>query len=262
MASNDNQIFGRFWISKKGKTIAGKGRIELLKKIKETGSISKAAKLMAMSYKAAWDSVDIMNKLSDEPLVKRIKDGKQGGGTILTDKGNEFIDLYDKYSVIFNHTLKFMEDNQDGEKIMNYTNIKTSAENSFVGNIIDIEKGAVSAIIKVKISDNFIITSSISNSSVDRMDLKINSQVCCLINSNQITVMEKSNDIKISARNIFKGVVKTVKKGAVNSEVEIELNKGNILNVLVTNESVENMQIAYGLEIIAFCKASSVVVVA
>ena len=35
MASNDNQIFGRFWISKKGKTIAGKGRIELLKKIKE-----------------------------------------------------------------------------------------------------------------------------------------------------------------------------------------------------------------------------------
>ena len=94
------------------------------------------------------------------------------------------------------------------------------------------------------------------------MDLKINSQVCCLINSNQITVMEKRNDIKISARNIFKGVVKTVKKGAVNSEVEIELNKGNILNVLVTNESVENMQIAYGLEIVAFCKASSVVIVA
>ncbi len=262
MARNDNQIFGRFWISKKGKNLAGKGRIELLKKIKETGSISKAAKLMAMSYRAAWDSVDIMNKLSDEPLVKRMKDGKQGGGTILTDKGNEFINLYEKYSLIFENTLKFMEDNPNGEKIMNFTNIKTSAENSFFGNIIDIEKGAVSAIIKIKISDDFVITSSISNSSIDRLNLKINSQVCCLINSNQITVMEKNNDIKISARNIFNGTIKTVKKGAVNSEVEIELNKGNILNVLVTNESVESMRISYGLEITAFCKASSVVIVA
>ncbi|PAF47945.1 hypothetical protein BKH41_06685 [Helicobacter sp. 12S02232-10] len=88
------KIFLRFWIKKENKNFLGKGKIELLEHIKTTGSILKAAKNMRMSYKAAWDSVDSMNHLSREPMVKSISGGKGGGGTALTPEGEEAIAVF------------------------------------------------------------------------------------------------------------------------------------------------------------------------
>jgi len=61
---------GRFWLTLDGKNFLGRGRVELLQRIHETGSISKAAKAMKMSYKAAWDAVDSMNSAWQAPLVE------------------------------------------------------------------------------------------------------------------------------------------------------------------------------------------------
>jgi molybdate transport system regulatory protein len=61
---------GRFWLTLDGRNFLGRGRIELLQRIRETGSISKAAKSMKMSYKAAWDAVDSMNAAWQSPLVE------------------------------------------------------------------------------------------------------------------------------------------------------------------------------------------------
>jgi molybdate transport system regulatory protein len=61
---------GRFWLTLDGRNFLGRGRIELLQRIRETGSISKAAKSMKMSYKAAWDAVDAMNAAWQSPLVE------------------------------------------------------------------------------------------------------------------------------------------------------------------------------------------------
>lgn len=60
---------GRFWLTLDGRNFLGRGRVELLQRIRETGSISKAAKAMKMSYKAAWDAVDAMNAAWQAPLV-------------------------------------------------------------------------------------------------------------------------------------------------------------------------------------------------
>jgi molybdate transport system regulatory protein len=61
---------GRFWLTLDGRNFLGRGRVELLQRIRETGSISKAAKAMKMSYKAAWDAVDAMNGAWQSPLVE------------------------------------------------------------------------------------------------------------------------------------------------------------------------------------------------
>lgn len=60
---------GRFWLTLDGRNFLGRGRVELLQRIRETGSISRAAKAMKMSYKAAWDAVDAMNGAWQSPLV-------------------------------------------------------------------------------------------------------------------------------------------------------------------------------------------------
>ncbi|MBI1837768.1 MAG: LysR family transcriptional regulator [Flavobacteriia bacterium] len=69
------KIKSRIWICTEEGTFLGEGRIELLKKIDEFGSISKAAKAMKMSYKKAWELVNSMNEQSQEPIVT----GKIGG---------------------------------------------------------------------------------------------------------------------------------------------------------------------------------------
>ncbi len=65
--------------------------------------------------------------------------------------------------------------------------------------------------------------------------------------------------LKVSARNIFKGTVQCVKRGAVNSEVELVLPCGDTIVSIVTNESVEHLDLIDDKDAYAIIKASSVI---
>ncbi len=84
----------RFWISCNGQPIFGKGKIELLLKIEETGSLRKASEMLKMSYRKAYYSVDQMNRLAKEPIVLMTRGGKSGGKSELTDYGKKLISTY------------------------------------------------------------------------------------------------------------------------------------------------------------------------
>jgi molybdopterin-binding protein len=66
--------------------------------------------------------------------------------------------------------------------------------------------------------------------------------------------------MKISARNILKGKIVRVVRGAVNAEVIIELPGGTKLVSIITNSSVENLGLIEGKEAYAIIKASNVIV--
>jgi molybdate transport repressor ModE-like protein len=68
--------------------------IDLLEAIGRRGSISQGAKDVDLSYKAAWDAVDAMNNLAEQPLLIRAIGGQHGGGSYLTAHGREIIRLY------------------------------------------------------------------------------------------------------------------------------------------------------------------------
>lgn len=65
----------------------GPGKVELLEQIAAFGSISAAARRMAMSYKHAWDLVEDMNRVFGKPLVAAQSGGRKGGGAQLTPAG-------------------------------------------------------------------------------------------------------------------------------------------------------------------------------
>ena len=85
---------GRIWIENNGETFLGFGRVVLLENIRDQGSIAKAARIMQMSYKHAWDLIDSMNRQAPEPLVTTCKGGKGGGGATLTAAGTRAIDNF------------------------------------------------------------------------------------------------------------------------------------------------------------------------
>ena len=66
--------------------------------------------------------------------------------------------------------------------------------------------------------------------------------------------------MKLSARNVLKGKVKKVVRGAVNSEVIIELPGGAEVVSIITNASVDSLGLKEGVQAYAVIKASNVMV--
>ncbi len=66
--------------------------------------------------------------------------------------------------------------------------------------------------------------------------------------------------MKISARNVLKGKIRKVIRGAVNAEVTLELPGGIEVVSIITNSSVDNLGLKEGKESYAVIKASSVMI--
>jgi molybdate transport system regulatory protein len=85
---------GRLWLEHDGHRFFGPGPVQLLELIEETGSISKAAKKMQMSYKKAWDIVNNLNNTATSPLVITVTGGENGGGSSISPEARELINWY------------------------------------------------------------------------------------------------------------------------------------------------------------------------
>jgi len=69
----------------------GRGKMELLEHIRETGSISAAGRAMDMSYRRAWLLISELNGMFRTPVVESQRGGQRGGGAALTAFGEELL---------------------------------------------------------------------------------------------------------------------------------------------------------------------------
>ncbi|CAL1689939.1 hypothetical protein MMB232_00059 [Brevundimonas subvibrioides] len=74
----------------------GPGKAELLAHIRDTGSISAAARAMGMSYRRAWTLLDAVNALTGVPVVETERGGASGGGAKLTPRGATLLAAYEQ----------------------------------------------------------------------------------------------------------------------------------------------------------------------
>lgn len=91
----DYKIKSRIWIEADGNILLGEGRVSLIKAIDATGSLSKAAKSLKMSYKKAWSLIDVVNKRAEQPVIIMNTGGKGGGGATLTPYGKSLISAFE-----------------------------------------------------------------------------------------------------------------------------------------------------------------------
>ncbi|MDN3491892.1 winged helix-turn-helix domain-containing protein [Winogradskyella bathintestinalis] len=85
------KVKSKIWIEKEGKPFIGYGRIKLLKEVDNTASISAAAKAMKMSYKKAWNLLNDIEALAEQPVLVKNIGGKNGGGSQVTAYGKSLI---------------------------------------------------------------------------------------------------------------------------------------------------------------------------
>jgi molybdate transport system regulatory protein len=264
MDSIKTEIQGRLWITKQDHSFIGRGRVELLEKIAQYGSIAKAAKAMKMSYKAAWDAVDAMNNLAQESLVICSSGGKGGGGTQVTKYGHQLIATF---RAIEAEHQQFLEQlSQQLEKfdhfyqLMKHINMSTSARNQFIGTVTHIKIGQVSAEIVLKLKGNDHIVATITQESVKRLGLQEGSEAYVLIKAPHVILVPTDSELEFSARNRLCGkVTRLIGGDAVNAEVVLELAGGNTLKAVVTQEAVAELGIKEGQALCGIVKASHVI---
>lgn len=226
---NKFKIGSSIWIDKDKKTFLGKGRIELLKLIDKTGSLSKAAKEMKMSYKAAWDSINDMNNASEVNLIESTSGGAGGGGSKLTALARLYIELYDKIYIeqktFFNKVEPYMDDYEMLTFFLKRDALRISARNQIKAKVFSIKENGLGSLVKLKIDDLFL-NASITSKSVKELNLKKNMEVFAIIKSSSIKIAES-----FDGENIFKAVVKNIENIDNTYEYVMQIDKNFVLQI-------------------------------
>ncbi len=89
------KVKAKIWLEQDSKCVLGYGRAELLHRIKDTKSISEAAKSMDMSYSHAWSEIKEISEAVGGSVVETCRGGKHGGSSHLTDLGIEVLKRFE-----------------------------------------------------------------------------------------------------------------------------------------------------------------------
>lgn len=267
---------GALWLRAGGETLAGATRIALLAAIREAGSITGAAKAVGISYKAAWEAVDAMNNLAGEALVMRAVGGKGGGGTTLTPRAERLIETFHaierEHRGFMERASTAIEGFAGDWTLIGRIGMKTSARNQLYGTIASIKPGAVNDEVTLALPGGQQIVAVITHASTETLGLEPGAEAYALIKASWVLLAVDDSGtgarLPISARNQLSGTIGMVTRGAVNAEVSLELDdatsgpaapSSNVVTAIVTNESVDELQLATGKRAIAAFKASSVI---
>lgn len=270
------ELGGSVWLRAGEETLGGAARIALLAAIRDTGSITSAAKAVGISYKSAWDAVDAMNNLAGEPLVMRAAGGKGGGGTTLTPRAHRLIETF--HAVEREHR-KFIErasaaiEHFAGDwPLIGRIGMKTSARNQLYGTVSAVMRGSVNDEVSLGLPGGQTIVAVLTHESTETLGLVVGAPAFALVKASWVMLMADDaaagRALRLSARNQLSGSVTRVTRGAVNTEVSLALAgatgvppdvNSTVITAIVTNESADTLELAEGKRATAVFKASSVI---
>lgn len=257
-------LSGNLWLNRDDHRFLGGDRINLLEMIGELGSITKAAKAVGISYKTAWDTVNLVNNLAGMPLVDRSTGGRGGGGTSLTAEGKKVIS---QFKTIQEEHRKFLDnlesrlgDTASLYQFLRRVSMKVSARNTFAGSITNITKGAVNAEVALSLKGGVPLIAVVTNGAIDNLGLKVGAEAYAIIKASSVIIGTDLHDAKVSARNIFCGTIAKIVEGPVNTEVDVEIGGGTTVSAVITHDSATRLELKVGGHACALFKASSVII--
>ncbi|MDR0827051.1 MAG: TOBE domain-containing protein [Desulfovibrio sp.] len=137
--------------------------------------------------------------------------------------------------------------------------MKTSARNAFTGKISAIKSDGLLAEVEIKTLSGLCIVSVITEQSRESLGLAEGGVVTAAIKAPWVIICTEAEAAQSSARNKFPGKVTSVKTGEIACEVNTELADGSMVSSIVTRESIENLELAPGREVLVLFKAFAVI---
>lgn len=133
--------------------------------------------------------------------------------------------------------------------------MKISARNQLPGTIVSVEEGAVNAIVHMQMAGEKL-SGTISLAAVQELGLVPGKKAVAVIKATE--VMVGLGEMRLSARNKFKGVVTGIKEGAVNDIVSLRIAGGNTVSATISKAAVAELGLRPGTDAVAVIKATSV----
>lgn len=133
-----------------------------------------------------------------------------------------------------------------------------SARNQLSGIVSAVANGAVNDEVEITLDGGEKLVAIVTVKSQKSLDLVIGKEAIALIKAPWVILASEDCGLRFSARNQFAGVVSSVEKGAVNTNIHIKTDTGFTLTSVITNESLDEMSLKSGSRVIALIKASSV----
>ena len=185
ITENKHKVLCKVWLEYKGEPLVGKGGAKILETIQDVESISKAAKKAEMSYRYVWNYLAKLEKRLGEPVVKTFKGGsKGGGGAILTDLGRKLLNEYYRAET-------YMGELMGSETQWENIGMKISARNKLKGTVQQVDKGIITAKVKIKIETPAVITAIISKEAVEELDVKTGDNIEAVIKATEVMVAKE-----------------------------------------------------------------------
>ncbi len=186
--------------------------IKLLQQIAIDKSISKAAKNLDMSYKNAWDSLNEINKNSDEELFLS---NSRKEGTKLSNFAKEILKKYDEFNIF-------------KSKINSDFSYKISAQNKIKAKIVEISSRN-NFINLVCSKNNELININISKDALNELDLKINDEICLIFKINFV-------EIESDGENSFLGKIIKLQENEKYLYIDLDFQNETIKAVIDKNK--------------------------
>ena len=108
---------------------SGDKRVEILRLIGQSGSISQAAREAGVSYKAAWQAVDTLTNLAGVVLVERAVGGAGGGGASVSEAGLQLLAAADAWAQARSQVLSRLQLDGGGMPSFSQLSVRTSMRN-------------------------------------------------------------------------------------------------------------------------------------
>lgn len=86
------------WLEVNDEVVLSIWRVELLRAIAATGSISAAAEQLKIPYRTAWQKIHEMETRLGRKLVETQTGGRHGGGAKLTQTAEIYIEQFERFS--------------------------------------------------------------------------------------------------------------------------------------------------------------------
>jgi len=204
-------------------------RIEILRLVGQSGSISQAARDAKISYKAAWQAIDTLTNLAGVVLVERAVGGQGGGGANITPAGQKLLSianlLNDSRQQLF---ASFNADELSlpgALPVLSGMNLRTSMRNQLPCRIAKIEVQGQVARVHLELAGGAKLVSRITKASAELLTLKKNLEVLALCKATAVSValkqpLQAGGASKLQA---LTGSAVRISRGKFGDEISLQL---------------------------------------
>lgn len=200
-------------------------RIEILRRIVASGSISQAAREAGVSYKAAWQAIDTLTNLAGVALVERAVGGAGGGGAQVTPAGRQLLAAADALDTARREVLARLAGGAAAPALPRLA-VRTSMRNQLPCLVADLARSGQIVQVGLVLADGGRLVSRITQESAELLGLAPGLAVLALCKATAVAVQRAGGPAAKAGANVLAARARRVARGDSGDEIAAEIGAG------------------------------------